>query len=354
MKVTEHIAQRTGPLISFELVPPKRGGGIDNRMALIDALTEFHPPYIDVTSHSSELIYDETSQGIRKRTVRKRPGTTGLLALIQQGKKIDAVAHALCKGFTREETEDFLIELSYFQVENVLALGGDGSYNKQDMPGRTRNEHAVDLVRQIVAMNQGVYLDNLVTAEKTNFCIGVAGYPEKHRAAPNLRQDVRFLLDKIDAGASYVVTQMFFDNAAFFHFRDVYALEARERSKGRILQHYAREVQHTGSETVLAAHADELSTILDQYLAIPIIPGLRILTSKKQLTSLPDDFSITIPPALYEAAMAEDPDKVIHVGVGWALEQVTELFKKGSPNVHFFVMENAKPIQLFKEAFTYS
>src|SRR5262245_10485709 len=220
MKVIEHLAQAHQPLISFEIIPPLRGGDVKGLLALIDDLVKFAPPFIDITSHAAESIYEETAHGIERRVKRKRPGTLGVCALIQNKYSIDAVPHILCHGFTREETEDFLIELRYLGIDNVLAVRGDDSgFEKPLHYGRSANRFASDLVAQIAAMNGGRYLEaGLLDAEPTRFCIGVGGYPEKHFEAPNLELDVRHVKTKIEAGADYVVTQMFFDNRHYFRF----------------------------------------------------------------------------------------------------------------------------------------
>lgn len=304
MKVTEHLARASRPLISFEIIPPLRGGNIRELLALIDRLVEHRPPFIDITSHPAEVIYEETTAGIQRRIKRKRPGTLGVCALIQNKYNVDAVPHVLCQGFTREETEDFLIELKYLGIDNVLAVRGDDSgYRKPLRDGRSANRYACDLVEQIVAMNEGRYLeDSLLDAEPTGFCIGIGGYPEKHFEAPNLESDVRWAKAKIDAGAEYLVTQMFFDN-----------------------RHYFRYVEACRAAGVAA----------------PIIPGLKVLTHPKQLTSIPRTFHVDIPPALADEAAAVPPERVRDVGVEWALAQARELLDRGVPSVHFYVMLDA-------------
>jgi methylenetetrahydrofolate reductase (NADPH) len=223
MKVTEHLAQASKPLISFEIIPPLRGGDVKGLLGLIDDLVKYHPPFIDITSNAAEVIYDETPAGIQRRVKRKRPGTLGVCALIQNKYQIDAVPHILCQGFTREETEDFLIELRYLGIDNVLAVRGDDSGFKKPLQyGRSANRYACDLVAQIAAMNGGRYIEeDLLNAEPTSFCVGVGGYPEKHFEAANLRLDVRRVKEKVEAGAHYVVTQMFFDNRHYFQFVDL-------------------------------------------------------------------------------------------------------------------------------------
>jgi methylenetetrahydrofolate reductase (NADPH) len=307
MKVTEHLANATEPLISFEIIPPLRGGDVRGLLALIDDLVKYRPPFIDITSHAAEVIYDETSAGLQRRVKRKRPGTLGVCALIQNKYHIDAVPHILCQGFTREETEDFLIELRYLGIDNVLAVRGDDSgFQKPLQYGRSANRYACDLVGQIAAMNRGRYLEaDLLDAEPTSFCLGVGGYPEKHFEAPNLQLDIRRVKEKVDAGAHYVVTQMFFDNRHYFR--------------------YVELCREAGIE-------------------VPIIPGLKILTSEKQLTSLPRTFFVDVPAELADEALAH-PDRVPDIGVEWARQQTQELLDRGVPSVHFYVMQSANALR---------
>lgn len=307
MKVTEHLEKATEPLISFELIPPTRGGDITGVLALIDQLIKFRPPFIDITSHSAEVIYEETTSGIRKKVKRKRPGTLGICALIQNKYNIDAVPHVLTKGFTREETEDFLIELSYLGIQNVLAIRGDDSgYDKPIPEGRSVNRFASDLVHQIMHMNSGKYLEeSLLDAKPTNFCIGVSGYPEKHFEAPNLKTDIRFIKNKVDMGGEYVVTQMFYDNKVYFNF--------------------VEQCRHEG-------------------ITVPIIPGLKILTNKAHLVNIPRNFHVNIPDELADEVYAAKPEQVLDLGVEWAAKQVEELLSANVPSVHFYIMQNSKPI----------
>ncbi len=307
MKVIEHLEKAKNPLISFELIPPKRGGDIKGLLSVLDDITKYNPPFIDITSHAAEVIYEETATGIKKRIKRKRPGTLGICALIQNKYNIDAVPHVLTKGFTREETEDFLIELNYLQIQNVLAIRGDDSgYDKPIPEGKSKNSFAADLVKQIMSMNHGKYLeDSLLDARPTDFCVGVSGYPEKHFEAPNLKTDIRFVKEKVDAGADYVVTQMFYDNKYYFKFVDL-----------------CREIG----------------------IKVPIIPGLKILTSKAHLTSVPKNFYINIPDGLSDEVMAAKPEHALDIGVEWAAKQVEELLNKNVSSVHFYIMQNSKPI----------
>lgn len=308
MKVVEHLQKASEPLISFEIIPPKRGGDIKSLLRVVDDISKFNPPFIDITSHAAEVIYEETASGIQRKIKRKRPGTLGICALIQNKYNIDAVPHVLCQGFTREETEDFLIELQYLEIENVLAVRGDSSgYQKPLLHGRSANPFAVDLVGQIKAMNQGKYLEeNLLDARPSDFCIGVGAYPEKHFEAPNLRYDIQYLKKKIKAGAEYVVTQMFFDNEKYFSF--------------------VRECRSAG-------------------IKVPIIPGLKIITSKNQLTSIPSGFHVDIPSALSDEIL-ENEAHVLEAGVNWAYQQVQELLNKKVPAIHFYIMQNSRPINI--------
>ncbi|MBZ0089191.1 MAG: methylenetetrahydrofolate reductase [Thermoanaerobaculia bacterium] len=308
MKVTEHLSRGGPPPISFEIIPPLRGGNIRSLMALIEDLVRFRPPFIDITSHAAEVVYEESAEGIKRRVKRKRPGTLGVCALIQNKWQIDAVPHVLCQGFTREETEDFLIELRYLGIDNVLAVRGDESgYQKPLRDGKTANEFAVDLVRQIQDMNRGRYLaTDLLDAEPARFCIGVAGYAEKHFEAPNLETDVRRTKEKIEAGGAYIVTQMFFDNRRYFDY------VARCRAAG---------------------------------IEVPIIPGIKILTSKAQLASIPRNFYVDIPAALSDEASAVPEERVLEVGVEWALAQAEELLANGVPSLHFYVMSSSTAIK---------
>jgi len=312
MKVIEHLAKAKEPLISFELIPPKRGGDITNVLHVLDSIIKFRPPFIDITSHSAEVIYEETSTGIRKKVKRKRPGTLGICALIQNKYNVDAVPHILVKGFTREETEDFMIELNYLGIDNVLAIRGDDSgYEKPIPTGRSANRNSVELVEQIIRMNKGIYLEeSLLDAKPTNFCIGVGGYPEKHFEAPNLKADIKFAKEKVDAGADYIVTQMFYDNNFYFDFVD--------------------KCHEAG-------------------INVPIIPGLKILTSKTQLHSIPKDFHVTIPSSLSDEVEKAKPDEILNIGAEWAANQVRELLDRNVPSVHFYIMLNSKPISMVME-----
>jgi methylenetetrahydrofolate reductase (NADPH) len=312
MKVIEHLLKAKEPLISFELIPPKRGGDIYSLLSVLDDIVKYHPPFIDITSHSAEVYYEETPEGIKKKIKRKRPGTLGICALIQNKYNVDAVPHILTRGFTREETEDFLIELNYLGIQNVLAIRGDDSgYVKPIPEGRSANPSSIELVKQIVAMNSGKYLEeSLLDAKPSNFCIGVSGYPEKHFEAPNLKADIKYVKEKIDAGAEYVVTQMFYDNKVYFKFVEL-----------------CRQIG----------------------ISVPIIPGLKIITNKLHLTSIPRNFYVTIHDELADEISEAKPEHVLDIGVEWAAKQVEELFNRNVPSVHFYIMQNSKPVKKLME-----
>ncbi|MBD3223908.1 MAG: methylenetetrahydrofolate reductase [NAD(P)H] [Caldithrix sp.] len=308
MKVIEHLAKANDTLISFEIIPPRRGGTVKSLLKVVDDIARFNPPFIDITSHAAEAIYEETADGIKRKVKRKRPGTLGICALIQNKYNIDAVPHVLCNGFTREETEDFLIDLQYLGIENVLAIRGDESnYKKPIQHGRSVNAYAVDLVRQIDNMNRGRYLEEeLLDSEPSNFCIGVGGYPEKHYEAPNLETDISYLKEKIEAGADYIATQMVFNNRAYFDFVE------RSRAAG---------------------------------IKAPIIPGLKIVTSRKQLRTIPKNFYVDLPAGLVQEIQEAPDQHVLDIGLKWARQQAEELLNANVPAIHFYIMQNARPIK---------
>jgi len=306
VKVIEHLQKAKNPLLSFEIIPPLRGGDIKQLFAIIDEIIKYNPPFIDVTSHSAEVQYEETPQGINKKIKRKRPGTIGISVAIKNKYNIDTVPHLLCNGFTRQETEDALIELNYLGIENVLAVRGDDKGYKKPVPiGKSSNEYTVDLVKQIIDMNSGKYLeDDLLDAVSTDFCIGIGGYPEKHFEAPNLKADIEYTKQKLRAGAHYIVTQMFYDNRHYFK--------------------YLKLCREAG-------------------ITVPIIPGIKILTSKSHLKNLPKDFYIDIPDALTEEILDAKPKDVVNIGIEWASRQCEELLNSGVPAVHFYILQNAEP-----------
>lgn len=308
MKVTQHIENAKNPLISFEIIPPKRGGDVKELMAVLDDIIKYNPPFIDITSHAAEVAYEEQPDGgFKVKVKRKRPGTLGICALIQNKYNIDAVPHVICSGFTKEETEDFLIELHYLGIDNVLAIRGDEStYKKPLKYGRSANNYAVDLVKQIVDINEGKYIeDSLLDAYKMNFCIGVGGYPEKHYEAPNLVSDIEFAKQKVKAGAEYIVTQMFYDNKKYFE--------------------YVEKCREAG-------------------IKVPIIPGLKILTNKSHVFNLPKYFHIDIPEELALEVAEAKPQHVLDIGVDWTAKQVEELLNNNVPAIHFYIMQKSKPV----------
>ena len=304
MKVTEHIQTAKGEtLFSFEILPPLKGQNIQTIFDSIDPLMEFKPPFIDVTYHREEYDYKELANGLlEKRIVRKRPGTVGICAAIQNKYEVDAIPHVLCGGFTKEDTENFLIDMGFLGIDNVVALRGDAVKSETYFkPEPTGNAFAVDLVRQIDEMNHGVYLDeDLKNSNQTDFCIGVAGYPEKHMEAPNMESDIHFLKKKIEAGADYVVTQMFFDNSKFFAFVD--------------------SCRKAGIE-------------------VPIIPGLKPLATQKQLNLIPHRFHVDLPEALIkEVLKAKSKEAIRQVGIDWCIAQSKELIAAGVPFLHYYSM----------------
>jgi methylenetetrahydrofolate reductase (NADPH) len=305
VKVIEHLANATRPLVSVEIIPPRRGGNVERIYEAVLSLLPYEPPFIDITSHAGETVWDEVPGGtFRRRVTRKAPGTFGLCAAIKYRFDIDPVPHVLCNGFTREETEDALIELNYLGIENVLAIRGDAEA-RVPPEGRSVNANALELVGQIGAMNRGRYLEELEEATPTDFSIGVACYPEKHEEAPNLERDIAFLLEKQRAGAEYAVTQLFYDNELFFRF-------------------------------VKAAR--------DQGVTIPIVPGLKILTRRSHVTNVPRVFNVSVPEALVAEVAAVDDDRVAEVGIRWAYEQTLQLFEQGVPSAHFYVMQDTGPL----------
>jgi len=316
MKVTDHLKNANGKtLFTIEILPPLKGENIRNLFDNMDPLMEFKPPFIDVTYHREEYVYRKMPGGLlEKMSTRKRPGTVGICAAIQNHYKVDTVPHIICGGFSREETENALIDLHFLGVDNVLLLQGDAIKSESKFVAEPDgHRYASDLLEQVVRMNNGKYLDEeLTVAEPTNFCIGVAGYPEKHFNAPNLKSDLKYLKLKVDMGAQYIVTQMFFNNEKYFQFVDL----CRENG-----------------------------------ITVPIIPGIKPLTGKAQLSVLPKTFHIDIPEGLSEEAeKCKDNAAVKEVGIAWAIEQSKELMKKGVPTLHFYSMGKSDPIYRIAKA----
>lgn len=318
MKVVDHLKNANGKsLFTLEILPPLKGENIKNLFSNIDPLMEFKPPFIDVTYHREEYVFKKKDGGLlEKLTTRKRPGTVGICAAIQNHYKVDTVPHIICGGFSREETENALIDLNFLGVDNVLVLQGDAIKTEAKFIAEPDGfKYASELLEHVVNMNKGIYLDEeLHEPSPTNFCIGVAGYPEKHFNAPNLKTDLKYLKLKVDMGAEYIVTQMFFDNKKYFEFVD----KCREAG-----------------------------------INVPIIPGIKPLTGKAQLTVLPQIFHIDLPEALAdEAEKCKDNAAIKEVGIEWAIQQSRELIKHGAPTIHFYSMGKSDPIyKIAKELF---
>ncbi|WP_415062061.1 methylenetetrahydrofolate reductase [Bdellovibrio sp.] len=306
MRVIEHIEKASSSLFSFEIVPPPRGRSVKDIIEVVEALVPLNPAWIDVTSHSSTTYFQEKIDGtIQKRTLKKRPGTLGICGIIQNRFRIDTVAHILCLGFTREETEDALIELNFLGIENVLALRGDTpNVQKALRADRTINQYASDLVGQIKDLKEGKFLDELDRADKLDFCVGVAGYPEKHFEAACLKSDIQSAKRKVEAGADYIVTQMFFDNEKYFK--------------------YVEQCREAG-------------------ITVPIIPGIKILKSANQLRSIPKNFYIDLPEELVED-VEKNPHHAEEIGKRWCQKQVEGLLNYGVPSVHFYVLNDVHSI----------
>ncbi|WP_430895504.1 MULTISPECIES: methylenetetrahydrofolate reductase [unclassified Paraflavitalea] len=317
MKVIDHINNSKSTLVSFEILPPLKGKTINSIYEHLDPLMEFKPSFINVTYHRSEFVFKKKADGtFEKVEVRKRPGTVGICAAIMNHYKVDAVPHLICGGFNKRETEDALIDLNFIGVDNVLVLRGDAAKNEtvfEPEPGGNKN--ALELLKQTVDLNHGIYLEeDIREGFRTNFCIGVAGYPEKHIEAPNLQSDIEFLKAKVAAGADYVTTQMFFDNKKYFE--------------------YVSACRAAGIE-------------------IPIVPGLKPLTSKKQLSVIPRTFNVDIPTELSSEIMKCKVDADVEkVGTEWLLQQSKELKAAGVPVLHYYTLGKPRVIyNVVKEIF---
>jgi methylenetetrahydrofolate reductase (NADPH) len=310
MKVTEHIKNAKKTLFSFEILPPLKGTSIESIYNSLDPLMEFNPPFIDVTYHREEYVYKKRKDGLlERRSVRKRPGTVGICAAIMNKYNVDTVPHIICGGFNQEETENALIDLDFLGVDNVLVLRGDPIKSETYFtPNEGGYSYASELLQQVNQMNKGIYLDDeLKNSASTDFCIGVAGYPEKHFEASNMRSDIHFLKKKVEAGADYIVTQMFFDNQQYFDFVNL----CREND-----------------------------------ITIPIIPGLKPISTQKQLTLLPHRFHLNMPnPLVDEVLKCKTNEQVRQVGVEWAIQQTKELIEFGAPCIHFYTMGKSDNVQ---------
>jgi len=309
MKITDILSQQDNCQFTFEILPPLKGQKAQEIFDNIDPLMEFKPPFIDVTYHREETVYKRLENGLlQEKIVRKRPGTVGICAAIMHRYDTEAVPHVLCGGFTKEETENVLIDLNFLGIENVVALRGDQAKGESYFtPKPEGNAFAIDLVHQIQDLNKGKYLDqDLLNHTPTDFCVGVAGYPEKHFEAPSLNIDIDHLKAKVDAGADYIVTQLFFDNQKFFAFVD----KCREAG-----------------------------------ITVPIIPGLKPLVTKRQLSILPQIFHVDIPDVLaIEVLKCKDNAAVREVGIAWCIQQSKELLAAGVPVLHYYSMGRSKNI----------
>ena len=303
MKVTDHIKNAKDTLVSFEILPPLKGKGIQSLYGHLDPLMELKPSFINVTYHRSEHMFKKRADGtFEKVIVRKRPGTEAICAAIMNKYNVDTVPHLICGGFSVSETEDALLNLNYLGIDNVLVLRGDAAKNETAFePEANGHKYAIDLLEQVTNLNQGVYLEeDLKNTSKTKFCIGVAGYPEKHFEAPNMESDLQHLKAKVDAGADYIITQMFFDNEKYFAF--------------------VKACREMGIE-------------------VPIIPGLKPIYTKKQLTVLPKTFHIDLPTPLTEAVhQCKSDEEVEKVGAEWLYQQSVELKKAGVPILHYYTL----------------
>ncbi len=310
MKVTDHIKKAKGEtLFSFEIIPPVKGKSIQELYDNIDPLMEFNPPFIDVTTSREEYVYIDRDGLLDKKLTRMRPGTLGICASITHKYNVDTIPHVLCGGFTKEETEYLLVDCHYLGIDNVMALRGDAmKEEKYFEPTNGGHKYASDLVEQIQDLNRGNYLHEVIETDNcADFCVGVAGYPEKHMEAPSLKSDLKRLKHKVDLGADYVVTQMFFDNKKYFEFVD----EARKMG-----------------------------------INVPIIPGIKPIAIKKHLQLLPQVFRVDIPEDLIEAVEAcKNNKEVRQVGVDWCIEQSKELKNAGVPVLHYYSMGKSDNIK---------
>ena len=310
MHVTAHLAKAKDTLVSFEILPPLKGKTITSIYDHLDPLMEFKPSWINVTYHRSETMFKKKTDGtFEKVDVRKRPGTVGICAAIMNHYNIDAVPHIICGGFTRRETEDALIDLQFLGIDNALILRGDAAKNESSFePEPGGNKYAIDLLKQVGQLNQGIYLDeDILNGGKTDFCMGVAGYPEKHFESPNFEIDLIKTKEKVDAGAEYIMTQMFFNNQKFLEY---------------------------------------VQACRDMGITVPIIPGLKPITNKKQLTILPRIFHVDIPTELSNAINKCKTDaECEQVGTEWLIQQSKELKAAGVPVLHYYTLGKPKVIR---------
>ncbi len=316
MKVVEYIANRKKTIFSFEIIPPLKGKGIEDLCAGIDPLMEFNPPFINVTYHREEYEYKKMGNGLLKKvSIRKRPGTVGICAALMNRYKVDAIPHIICGGFTKEETESALIDLKFLGVDNILALRGDPMKNESAfVPTQGGNAYALDLIEQINEMNNGQYLYEETKNSPSNFCIGTAGYPEKHFEAMNLSTDMKHLKKKVDAGAEFIVTQLFYDNEKFFDF--------------------VKKCREIG-------------------IKVPIIPGIKPITNLRHLSFIPKFFHVNFPESFSnELEKCKTDEEIKRVGIEWTTAQCKELVKADIPVIHFYTMGRGTAVKnIAKEIF---
>lgn len=309
MNVIEKINSSKSPLFTFELLPPLKGRSIVRIYNAIEKLLDFEPAYINFTSHRNEVVYNENADGsVTKNIIRKRPGTIALAAAVKYKYNITVVPHVICSGFTKEETENALIEMDFLGITDVLALRGDPPKGfRRFEPEKGGHRHTSELVEQIVNMNKAIYLDKaLKNTKSSNFCIGVAGYPEKHFEAPNMEEDLRNLKLKVDNGASYIVTQMFFNNQVFFKFCE-----------------RCREIGIT----------------------VPIVPGIKPISAMSDIDLLPQTFSIDLPSDLYNAVKKCKTDQEAReIGIEWCIAQTKDLLAHNVPGVHYYTLSDTENI----------
>src|SRR5690554_1041656 len=309
MKVVDHIKEAKDTLFSFEILPPLKGKSIQSIYNGIDPLMEFKPKFINVTYHREEYVYKERDRGLlEKVAIRKRPGTVGICAAIMNKYHVDAVPHLICGGFSKEDTENALIDLQFLGIDNVLALRGDPIKTEVTFkPAENGHQYAVELIEQIQNMNQGNYTLDEIKLEPTDFCIGAAGYPEKHFEAMNMATDLHYLKQKVDKGAEYIVTQLFYDNQKYFDF--------------------VKKCREVG-------------------INVPIIPGLKTITNLQHITFLPKFFHIDLPYANSNEIMKSKTNvEVRQISIEWSIQQSKELQKAGEPCIHYYTMSNSSEVK---------
>ncbi len=303
MKVTQVLAEAKEPIVSFEILPPTKGKSISSIYEHLDPLMEFNPAFVNVTYHRAEQVFKRRNDGSFERVeIRKRPGTVGICAALMNKYKVEAIPHLICGGFSKEETENALIDLDFLGIKNVLALRGDAAANEKFFaPHPNGHRYAEDLVKQIVRLNNGLYMeDDIMDGAKTDFCIGIAGYPEKHFESPNSDTDIYYLKRKIELGANYVTTQLFYDNKHYYNY---------------------------------------LNKCAEAGVNVPIIPGLKPLTNKKQLTGIPRVFNVEVPVELYTEMMKAKSDADCEqIGTEWLLHQCRDLLKNNAKVLHFYTL----------------